>query len=55
MKKPRSTGLTAPAPYGSSILGERRTFIVTPTGEWVSADRLEACGLVLNVADVWAA
>jgi len=34
---------------------ERRAYAVTSTGEWVSADRLEACGLVLNVADVWTA
>jgi Uma2 family endonuclease len=34
---------------------ERRAFEVTPTGEWVPADRVEACGLVLNVAEVWQA
>lgn len=31
---------------------ERRAFIVTPTGEWVPAQRMEACGLVLNADDV---
>jgi Uma2 family endonuclease len=34
---------------------ERRTFVITSTGEWLIADRLEACGLVLNVDAVWAA
>jgi Uma2 family endonuclease len=34
---------------------ERRAFIVTSTGEWVAADRLEACGLVLSVNQVWEA
>ena len=32
---------------------ERRAFNVTPTGEWVPVDRLEACGLILDVDEVW--
>lgn len=34
---------------------KRQAYEVRSTGEWIAVDRLEACGVDLNVSDVWSA